>query len=98
MADAFGIDQLAHEDAYPRVFEQPFDSERKRMSTVHDEGGTMYAYTKGAVDEMLPLCTQLMTADGPRPMTESDRESILQLCYDMSAQALRVLGLSLIHI
>ena len=95
LADAFGIDQLAHEDAYPRVFEQPFDSDRKRMSTVHEENGSFYAYTKGAVDEMLPLCTQVLTAEGPRPMTESDRESILQLCYDMSAQALRVLGFAM---
>ena len=36
LADAFGIDQLVHEKAYPRVFEQPFDSDRKRMSTVHE--------------------------------------------------------------
>lgn len=95
LADAFGIDQLVHEKAYPRVFEQPFDSDRKRMSTVHEENGAFYAYTKGAVDEMLPLCTQMLTAEGPRPMTEQERKNILQLCYDMSSQSLRVLGFAM---
>ena len=42
------------EDDYPRVFEQPFDSERKRMTTVHRINGKWTSYTKGAVDEMLP--------------------------------------------
>ena len=35
LAQTFGIDHEALEDEYPRFFEQPFDSERKRMTTVH---------------------------------------------------------------
>ena len=47
-----------------------------------------------AVDEMLPLCTKLRTKEGVRDMTDADRERILQLCYKMSGEALRVLGFS----
>lgn len=92
MAQAFGIDHEALEDEYPRSFEQPFDSDRKRMTTVHQIDGKWVSYTKGAVDEMLPLCTQLLTAHGIRPITETDRINIANLCHSMSEDALRVLG------
>ena len=91
-ADRFGVDNEELEDKYPRVFEQPFDSVRKRMTTVHEIGGEIVAYTKGAVDEMLPLCTRILTENGVRDMTEADRAKISSLVQKMSADALRVLG------
>ena len=94
MAQAFGIDHEALEDEHPRLFEQPFDSDRKRMTTVHSVDGKYIAYTKGAVDEMLPLCTHIFTSNGIRPITEKDKENISKLCLTMSEKALRVLGFS----
>ena len=44
---------------------------------------------------MLPLCTQIMTAQGIRPITDGDRENVLSLCSEMSQEALRVLGFSM---
>ena len=92
LAQKFGVNHDALEDEYPRLFEQPFDSARKRMTTVHGIDGNFTAYTKGAVDEMLPLCSHILTAQGVRPITESDKENISALCHKMSQQALRVLG------
>ena len=92
LADRFGIDSEDYEDAHPRLFEQPFDSDRKRMSVISAMPEGKIAFTKGAVDEMLPLCTKYRTAAGERPMTDADRERILALCNRMSADALRVLG------
>lgn len=80
MAQAFGIDHETLEEEYPRVFEQPFDSDRKRMTTVHRMKNRWTAYTKGAVDEMLPLCTHILTSEGVRPVTETDRANIMKLC------------------
>ena len=91
-AEKFGIDAEAFEDANPRAFEQPFDSDRKRMTALNRTERGLISYTKGAVDEMLPLCTKLRTKEGVRDMTDADRERILQLCYKMSGEALRVLG------
>ena len=88
----YGVDADECEDKHPKLFEQPFDSERKRMTTVHDMDGVLTAYTKGAVDEMLPLCTSVMDGNGVRPMTEEDRRNINALCERMSGDALRVLG------
>ena len=95
LAQAFGIDHEALEDDYPRLFEQPFDSERKRMTTVHRINEKWISYTKGAVDEMLPLCTHILTSEGVRPITEADKENITKLCLSMSEGALRVLGFAM---
>ena len=92
LAQAFGIDHEALEDDYPRLFEQPFDSERKRMTTVHRIHEKWVSYTKGAVDEMLPLCTHILTSEGVRPITGADKENITKLCLSMPKDALRVLG------
>ncbi|HIY97543.1 MAG TPA: calcium-translocating P-type ATPase, PMCA-type [Candidatus Borkfalkia excrementigallinarum] len=92
LAEKFGIDTEDYEDAHPRAFEQPFDSDRKRMSVLNRMEGGLTVYTKGAVDEMLPLCTKYRTASGMREMTDADREQILKVCNGMSAEALRVLG------
>ena len=91
-AEQFGIESEAFEDANPRLFEQPFDSDRKRMTVLNRTERGLIAFTKGAVDEMLPLCTKYRTKDGVRDMTDADRARILELCYKMSGDALRVLG------
>ena len=95
MAQAFGFDHELLEDDHPRLFEQPFDSDRKRMTTVHRIDGKYTAYTKGAVDEMLPLCTHILTSQGVRPITETDKTDIARLCLAMSENALRVLGFAM---
>lgn len=92
LAEDFGINHEELEDKYPREFEQPFDSDRKRMSTIHKINGDYVVYTKGAVDEMLSLCTKILTANGERDITDDDKEKILELSIKMSKKALRVLG------
>ena len=91
-AEKFGIDPEEYREEHPKLFEQPFDSDRKRMTTINRMPEGTAAYTKGAVDEMLPLCTHLLTEKGVRKMTEEDRNRILALCDGMSRDALRVLG------
>lgn len=95
MVRAFGENHEGLEEKYPRVFEQPFDSERKRMTSVHDVGGGYVAYTKGAVDEMIDLCSYLYTEKGVVPLTDEKKKRILTVCGKMSQNALRVLGFSL---
>ena len=91
-AKQYGMDADALEEAMPRVFEQPIDSVRKRMTTVHQSGNEIIAYTKGAVEEMLPFCSHILINQGIRKMTDTDRKRILDLCLSMSEEALRVLG------
>lgn len=90
--DYFKINQEDLERKYERLFEQPFDSDRKRMTTVHNIDGEITAYVKGALDELLELCDTVLTSNGIRPITNEDKEKILNLNNTLSSEALRVLG------
>lgn len=92
MVKCFGMDHEDLEKKYPRLFEQPFDSVRKRMTTVHLIDGEWKAFTKGAAEELLSLCDSILTSRGRRPITEQDRKQIDDVCRRMSENALRVLG------
>ena len=75
----------------PRLDEIPFDSERKLMTTLHQEHGELVAYTKGAPENVLPLCVSLWGGDGPQPLL---KETILAAAEKMAAKGLRVLALA----
>ncbi len=57
LATGAGLDVARERSRWPRVAELPFDSERKRMSTVHRTPAGLVAYTKGAPEAVLPLCS-----------------------------------------
>ena len=78
---------------YPRVGEEPFDSMRKRMTTIHRANdGTYFSCTKGAPDEILKRCTSVWRDGRKQPMTEAFRQEILSQNKAMADQALRVLA------
>lgn len=96
MARDLGIDHDGLEERHPRLWEQPFDSVRKRMSTLHEVDGRLVLYTKGAVDELLPLCDSIVVDGGePRALEDIDRVEISQECLAWSQEALRVLGFAM---
>jgi Ca2+-transporting ATPase len=91
------------EKDHPRVAEVPFDSSRKRMTTIHamptmhimDLGDAPYrAYVKGAPDVLLQLCDQVGTPDGVAPLSEPLRHKIMSASDAMASQALRVLAIA----
>lgn len=92
LAQDFGYSVSSLRKEYPRLGEHPFDSIRKRMSTIHEINNEYVAYTKGALDELLPLCDYIATSNGMQKLTKTDKENILALSHKMSDQALRVLG------
>ena len=50
------INELRNE---PRIFLLPFDSNRKRMSSIHNTDEGTFAFIKGAPKEMLALCNKI---------------------------------------
>ncbi|RDB61738.1 haloacid dehalogenase [Gordonibacter sp. 28C] len=92
LARDIGVEPAALRAAYPRLAERPFDSDRKRMSTVHERDGQVVALVKGALDGLLPRCAFVMDDGGPRPMTDEDRARALDAAQKLSDEALRVLA------
>ena len=79
---------------YPLVAEVPFDSSRKRMSTIHDVNGQWVAHVKGA-PEMLLDCCSLIRRDGQAvPITTEDKENALGAVKKMATGAMRVLAMA----
>ncbi|MFX0067783.1 MAG: calcium-transporting P-type ATPase, PMR1-type [Promethearchaeota archaeon] len=83
------------EKEYKRKIEIPFDSDRKRMTTIHSTPeGDHVAYTKGAVEVILELCSHIYENGQMRELTEEKRKEILQINQRMAEKALRVLGMA----
>ena len=78
----------------PRVDEAPFDSLRKMMTTLHQpkNGEGIVQFTKGAPDEVLSRCTHILKGGQAVPITEEDRQRILDENKHMADSALRVLA------
>lgn len=93
-AAELGLHKAELESAEPRIGEYPFDSERKRMSTLHRVGTDSICYTKGAPDSVLQCCTQILENGQVRALSAEDRERILQANRSFSERALRVLALA----
>jgi P-type E1-E2 ATPase len=77
-----GEDAIGRVPSARRTGEIPFDSGRKRLTTLHDVGGAGIAFTKGAPEAVVPLCTL-----GPAARTET-----LRAADAMAADGLRVLA------
>ena len=75
-----------------RISEFPFDSDRKLMSTLNVEGSGYRVNTKGAIDNLLKICTHVLADDKIIPLTEEIKAEFLKVAENMSDSALRVLG------
>ncbi len=84
------------EREFPRVNEIPFDSTRKRMSTLHTnpDGDGYIVFTKGAPEIVLEYCTAILEQGQCVPITDAHRETIRQINHEMANQALRVLAVA----
>ncbi len=92
-ASSLGLTKGQLKQQEPRVAEAPFDSVRKRMSTLHKlEDGSIVQYTKGAPDEILAHCDRILTAEGVVPLSQALRDEVMSRNKEMADKALRVLG------
>jgi len=89
-ADFWRIDLEAQNEM---LQELPFDSNRKRMSTIwRGPDGQVMAYVKGAPDVVIGLCTHVRENGNARSATPEDRERLLALNNQFAQEGMRVLS------
>ena len=79
-------------EKYPRESENPFDSDRKLMSTKHTMEGNPTMLVKGAVDVLMERIEKIQIGEEIRPVTEKDKRQIAAQNQAFSREGLRVLG------
>ena len=92
LGSRLGLDPESVRAKYPRESENPFDSDRKLMSTKHTMEGIPTMIVKGAVDVLLDRMDQIQIDSEVRPMTARDRQNIEAQNQAFSRQGLRVLA------
>lgn len=78
-----------------RISEIPFDTERKRMTTLHDFEGGNILFTKGAPEMVIPLCKAWTQEAKIVPLTEEMKNQLSQKQEEMALDGLRVLAVAM---
>lgn len=88
--------QLAElSETYEKVDEIPFDFKRKRLTTVvKDQHGKTQMVTKGAVEEMLGICSYVQLGNNAVKLNQKMKTSVLQTVYQLNEKGLRVLAIA----
>jgi calcium-translocating P-type ATPase len=93
MAISLGIDLRA--SPVQRIAQFHFDPALRRMSTLDRIAGQVRVHTKGAPEELLPLCARIVTRGGrERRLTEQDAVAFTLLISDWAQEGLRLLAVA----
>ena len=96
LANKWDMYSKDYEEAHPRKNELPFDSDRKMMTTFHEniEKNPVVSFTKGAPDVVLSRCSYWEKNNEIVELNEELREKISEVNQKFSKNALRVLALA----
>lgn len=86
--------QFKHEHVlkeYRRVREIPFDAEIKKMATLHAYQNKYFIAVKGALENLLGSCEDILQADGSK-LPFSDKEHWIQRAGECAASGMRILA------
>ena len=82
------------EEKYEKVDEIPFDFSRRRLSVVVSDGKKKQLITKGAVEEILSICTMVDYKGEVSDITKEIKQNILNITKDLNKQGLRVVAVA----
>lgn len=90
-----GYQKEGLENEYPRLKEFPFDSDRKRMSTIHQTPeGKNVLFVKGAPDQIIGRCKKYKENGTIAQFTETIKKQIVKQNKELASSALRVLAIA----
>lgn len=89
-----GVNPANLDAKYPELKEFAFDSARKRMSSIRafGEHEELYAFVKGAPENILDRCTEIWDGAQVRPITKDDKKHILEQNALLASKAMRNLA------
>ena len=85
------IESIGHVESR-RIKEFPFDSDRKRMSTINSLDGNTYVMTKGAPENILGICRHCLLDGEILNFEETLKNKAVNLYHSMMEEGLRVLA------
>ncbi len=77
---------------YPRIAEEPFNSETKLMATLHKTATGNFVAAKGAVEELITKCSFYCAGDRVVPLADADKKIFLHKAEVIEAQGSKVLA------
>ena len=92
IARALKHDMGKFADIYKKIDEVPFDFSRRRLSVIVSDGKKKQLITKGAVEEILSICTMADLQGNVTKLTNDIKENIRRLSKKLNQDGLRVLG------
>jgi len=90
----YGVDRDELIKSAPRVGEIPFDSDRKRMTTIHIKDGQAIAYVKGAFDSVLHLASTYRCGEKSLPLDDRARQFWINANDELAGLGMRVLAVA----
>jgi Ca2+-transporting ATPase len=93
-AEKAGLEKSKLDGEFPRLAEEPFSSETKRMTTLHRTPSGSVLYSKGAPEVLATLCSKVMTAGGERDLDEGRKAALVAAGQRMAEGALRVIAVA----
>ena len=79
-------------EKYKKIDEIPFDFSRRRLSVIVNDGTKSQLITKGAVEEILNICTLIDYQGEVSPITNEIKENVKKISKDLNKQGLRVVA------
>jgi Ca2+-transporting ATPase len=98
LGDDLGIDRKILNSENRRANEFSFDSDRKLMSTLNEERGKFTVYSKGAIGNLIKICTHVLEKGKVVAITEAHKKQYHAVTEGMSNSALRTLGVAYKHV
>lgn len=72
----------------------PFTSERKMMTTVHENTNKIYIYTKGAPKSIVSICNRILVNDKTEELTNKFLSSIEEKIFEFASEGLRIIAVA----
>ncbi len=89
---ALNTDMSKYTEIYKKIDEIPFDFTRRRLSVVVSDGNKAQMITKGAVEEILSICTLVDYKGEVSKLTNTIKDNIRKISKSLNKEGLRVIA------